>query len=117
MSNFEHNVYALTDKGRSALEDPNSSIGSGVKTVLALIDGVSPVMQFIPFLHAFDPLEEKFELLQSRGYVHCVGSVSGEAVRQFQDSVLGGESIRNWARVDAQAPGVVFEASQRVRLG
>jgi hypothetical protein len=111
-SEFRTHVYALTDKGRQTLQDPGANIGNGVKAVLALIDGVTPVMQFQPFLRALEPLEEKFELLQARGYIKCVGDVSGDAVRKFQDSVLGGDSIRQWTRVDATAPGVLFEPSQ-----
>jgi hypothetical protein len=112
MTAFTTHVYALTDKGRDALRDPAANIGGGVKTVLALIDGVTPVLQFQPFLRALEPLEEKFELLQARGYVKWVGDVGGEAVRKFQDSVLGGDSIRSWSRVDATAPGVSFEPSE-----
>jgi hypothetical protein len=69
MSDIRDVVYAVTAKGFSALRSNDAAISLELKTVLTMIDGVSPVAQYIPFLQVFAPLEEKFEALEQLGLV------------------------------------------------
>jgi hypothetical protein len=95
-------VYAVTGKGFSALRNGDAPISLQVKTLLTLVDGVSPVAQYIPFLLAFAPLQEKFEALERLGLVRRCGTVSGFAVKMFQSQSHAGLPVSKLPRIDAQ---------------
>jgi hypothetical protein len=95
-------VYAITAKGFSALRSDNAEISLQLKTVLTMVDGVSPVAQYIPFLQVFAPLPEKFEVLEHHGLVRRLGTVSGFAVKMFHSQSHAGVPVSKLPRIDAE---------------
>jgi hypothetical protein len=47
---------------------------------LILVDGICPVAQYLPFLLAFAPLDDIFEVLENLDLVRRVGKVSSETL-------------------------------------
>jgi hypothetical protein len=102
MSDIRDVVYAVTAKGFSALRSDDAVISLQLKTVLTMVDGVSPVAQYIPFLQVFAPLEEKFEALEQLGLVRRLGTVSGFAVKMFHSQSHAGVPVSKLPRIDAE---------------
>jgi hypothetical protein len=94
-------VYAITARGFAALRSDVTTISLQHKTVLTMVDGVCPVAQYEPFLRAFEPLQEKFELLEHLGCLRRVGNVSGFAVKMFHASSQAGAPASRMPRIDA----------------
>jgi hypothetical protein len=95
-------VFVLSPAAISALAKKGEGLEPRLHTVLALIDGVTPVAQYVPFLKMLEPVEEKFAELEALGYLLRVGTVSPLAVRVFQDSVAAGASITSLPNIDAR---------------
>ena len=110
MTNFSDIVFNLTPQGVAALQSEGSPLSSPLKSVLTRIDGVCPVAQYIPFLRAFAPLEEKFQILESMGYLQRIGAVSSEAVTRFEQSVTMGTHCADLPRIDAEIKESGFSA-------
>lgn len=94
-------VFGITPAGYAALRNATEPMDLRLKTVLTLVDGVCPVAQYVPFLMAFDPLAEKFYILERMGYVKRIGKVNSSAVSGFEQSVLSGTSKSRLPRIDA----------------
>jgi hypothetical protein len=101
-------VYAITAKGFSALRSDNAEIPLELKTVLTMVDGVSPVAQYIPFLQVFAPLPDKFEILEQHGLVRRLGTVSGFAVKMFHSQSHAGVPVSRLPRIDAESENSGF---------
>jgi hypothetical protein len=100
---FTDIVFALTPSGYAALRNTTAPMALPLKTVLTMIDGVCPVAQYLPFMRTFDPLVEKFQILESLGYVRRAGSVSSAAVSTFERSVKAGFSVSQLPAIDSHA--------------
>ena len=101
MSPLSDIVFSITPAGYSALRNPTGSLDLTLKTVLTLIDGICPVAQYVPFLKAFDPLQEKFQILERMGYIKSTGTISAAVVSGFEQSVLLGDAPSRLPRIDA----------------
>lgn len=94
-------VFAITPPGYSALRSESGSLALALKTVLTMVDGICPVAQYVPFLRAFEPLEEKFLILERMGYIKRTGTISAHAVSGFEQSVSQGRPLSRLPRIDA----------------
>jgi hypothetical protein len=102
VANFSDLVFSATPEGLLALERTEPPLSSSLKAVLTIVDGVCPVAQYVPFLRAFTPLDEKFQILESMGYLRRIGAVSSEAVGRFEKSVTMGIHSADLPRIDAE---------------
>jgi hypothetical protein len=102
MADINDVVYVITARGFATLRSNSAVISKQHRTVLTLVDGVCPVAQYIPFLRAFEPLVEKFELLEQMGCLRRAGVVSGLAVKMFDESVQSGGSISKMVSIDSE---------------
>lgn len=102
MSAISDVVFAVTSKGFSAMRNDEFTLKLDLKTVLTLVDGICPVAQYSPFLRAFAPLEEKFELLERTGHLRRVGAVSDTVVKKFETSVQQGVAVSQLHSIDAE---------------
>ena len=96
-------VFGLTPKGLAALQSVDAPVAPALKTILTMVDGVCPVAQYTPFLTAFDPIDEKFQILESMGYLRRMGTVSREAVSRFESFVSAGTRVSSLPRIDAES--------------
>jgi hypothetical protein len=103
MANINDVVYAITARGFATLRSNSAVISKQHRTVLTLVDGVCPVAQYVPFLRAFEPLIEKFELLEQTGCLRRVGNVSAVAVQAFDQSVQSGGPVSQMMSIDAES--------------
>lgn len=103
MSNILETVFAVTPAGYSALRNVSEPLSLQLKTVLTLVDGICPVGQYIPFLLTFDPLPEKFQILERMGYLKPTGSISTQAMSVFEQSVSQKQPASRLPRIDAYA--------------
>jgi hypothetical protein len=110
VANFSDLVFGLTPQGQAALRSEKTPLSSPLKAVLTMIDGVCPVAQYVPFLRAFSPLDEKFQILESMGYVRRIGAVSSEAVSRFEHSVTMGMHSAALPRIDSEVKESGFSA-------
>jgi hypothetical protein len=101
-------VYILSPYAIATLMKGNPLLDMRLRTVLALVDGVSPVVQFEPFLKEMEPIDEAFVELEHLGYLLRVGSVSDAAVAAFRGAVDAGDSIFTLPPIDAQSPDSGF---------
>jgi hypothetical protein len=102
MTNINDVVYVITARGFATLRSNSTVISKQHRTVLTLVDGVCPVAQYVPFLQAFEPVIEKFELLEQLGCLRRVGNVSGHAVKMFGDSVQSGGPVSKMQSIDSE---------------
>jgi hypothetical protein len=49
-------VYQLSAKAVGALNNPDSALPPDLRALLSMVDGVSPVAQYQPFLKALEPI-------------------------------------------------------------
>ncbi len=110
MTSIDGVVFSLSPKAIGILKEGQIGLDSQLSTLIVLIDGVTPVAQFKPFLKGLDPIEPKFLALEALGYLIRVGSVSTQAVKNFQESVDAGGPISSWQSIDAQSPDSGFIA-------
>jgi len=103
VSSILQTVYAVTSAGYSALRNVSEPLSLELKTVLTLVDGVCPVAQYIPFLMAFDPLPEKFQILERMGYLKRLGHVSAQAMTGFEQSVSQRQPLSRLPRIDVHS--------------
>jgi hypothetical protein len=102
MADIKDVVYAITPRGFAMLRTDSAVVSLQHKTILTMVDGLCPVAQYVPFLLAFAPLEEKFELLEKLGCLRRVGAVSSSAVKMFDESSRAGVSASKLPRIDAE---------------
>ncbi len=102
MSDIQDVVYAITARGFATLRTDSAVVSLQHKTILTMVDGVCPVAQYEPFLLAFAPLGEKFELLEKLGCLRRVGTVSSYAIKMFDESSKAGVSASKMPRIDAE---------------
>jgi hypothetical protein len=103
MTNLLEVVFAVTPAGYAALRNVSDPLNLDLKTVLTLVDGLCPVGQYIPFLLAFDPLPEKFQILERMGYLRQTGRISAQAMSGFEQSVSQRQPASRLPRIDASA--------------
>jgi hypothetical protein len=103
MSNILEVVFAVTPAGYAALRNVSEPLSLELKTVLTLVDGICPVGQYIPFLLVFDPLPEKFQILERMGYLKATGRISAQAMSGFEQSVSQKQPLSRLPRIDAHA--------------
>ena len=103
MSKILEVVFIVTPAGYAALRNLSEPLSLELKTVLTLVDGICPVGQYIPFLLAFDPLPEKFQILERMGYLKATGSISAQAMSVFEQSVSTRQPTSRLPRIDAHA--------------
>jgi hypothetical protein len=103
-------VFVLSPSAITTLAKKGEGLEPRLHTVLALVDGVSPVAQYVPFLKMLEPVEEKFAELEALGYLLRVGAVSPLAVRVFQDSVAAGASVTSLPNIDSRTADSGFVA-------
>ncbi len=94
-------VFEVTAKGFAVLRSGGGSISLQQKTILTLVDGICPVAQYVPFLLAFAPLEDTFEMLERLELVRRVGRVSDAAVSAFHTSATSGQLASQFPRIDS----------------
>jgi hypothetical protein len=97
-------VYQLSAKAVGALNNPDSALPPDLRALLSMVDGVSPVAQYQPFLKALEPIGPKLASLEQRGYLQRIGLVSDRAVADFQHSVISGAPISTWQKIDSESP-------------
>ena len=102
MTGLAEVVFSITPAGYTALRNTTEPMDLRLKTVLTLVDGVCPVAQYVPYLMAFDPLSEKFFILERMGYVRRIGKIASVAVSGFQESVRAGTSRSRLPRIDIE---------------
>jgi hypothetical protein len=102
MSDIADVVFAITARGFATLRSDSNVVSLQHRTVLTMVDGVCPVAQYIPFMRVFAPLEEKFELLERLGCLRRVGTVSGLAVRLFDESLQAGSPVSKLPHIDSE---------------
>ncbi len=102
MTQLNEVVFAVTAKGFAAMRNESTQMPMDLKTVLTMVDGICPVAQYEPFMKVFAPLADKFALLEQQGYVRRVGTVSGFAVKMFNESAQSGRSITKLPNIDAE---------------
>jgi hypothetical protein len=110
MNSVDEVVFALSPKAVAALKEASPKLDPRLITLLVLIDGITPVAQYQPFLKSLGPIEPKFIELESLGYLMRVGNVSLEAVKSFKASVDAGGPISTIHSIDAEAPDSGFIA-------
>lgn len=110
MANFSDIVFNLMPQGLAALQSEDAPLSSPLKSVLTMVDGVCPVAQYVPFLRAFTPLEKKFQILESMGYLQRIGAVSSEAVTRFEQSVTMGIHTAALPHIDSETKESGFSA-------
>lgn len=96
-------VFAVTPKGMVAARNTQAPLSPALKTILSMVDGVCPVAQYAPFLTAFKPIDEKFQILESMGYLRRIGTVSKEAVSRFESFVSSGTRPSSLPRIDSES--------------
>jgi hypothetical protein len=96
-------VYTVTSEGFIALRSSAQQLTLELRTVLTLVDGTCPVVQYIPFMQALAPLLPKFDQLESMGYIRASGSVSKEAVDVFVKAIASGTSVSELPSIDAES--------------
>ncbi len=104
MSNIAEVVFRLSQQGIDTLRDPNSGLPPELRALLAMVDGVSPVAQYRPFLRAMEPIDPKFLGLEEHGLLERVGTVSDQAVADFQQTVNSGAPFSTWGNIDSESP-------------
>jgi hypothetical protein len=102
MGSLANIVFILSPQAVTALANKGKGLEPRLHTVLNLVDGVTPVVQYLPFLKMLEPVEEKFAELEAMGYLVRVGMVSPLAVKVFQDSVAAGASVTSLPNIDAR---------------
>lgn len=102
MTGLAEVVFSITAAGYAALRNTTEPMDLRLKTVLTLVDGVCPVAQYAPYLLAFDPLSEKFFILERMGYVRRIGKIANSVVSSFQESVRVGTSSSRLPRIDTE---------------
>jgi hypothetical protein len=102
MPNLSDVVFAVTPKGFAAMRNDDASVPLELKTVLTMVDGLCPVAQYEPFLRVFAPLADKFHLLEQQGYLRRTGTVSGFAVKIFNESAQSGQPLSKMPRIDSE---------------
>jgi hypothetical protein len=102
MADINDVVFVITARGFATLRSNSTVISKQHRTVLTLVDGVCPVAQYVPFLRAFEPLIEKFELLEQTGCLRRVGNVSGFAVKMFDEAVQSGGPVSQMPSIDSE---------------
>jgi hypothetical protein len=108
MNSIAEVVFILSPRAIAALASDSKDLDPQLLTLLALVDGVTPVAQYQPFLRSLGPIEPKFIALEVFGYLLRVGTVSTDAVKAFQNSVEAGGSISTLHSIDARAPASGF---------
>jgi hypothetical protein len=108
MNSIDDIVFALSPKATAFLKNNGGELDIQLTTVMMLIDSITPVAQYTPFLKSFEPIEPKFLELEALGYLIRVGHVSAQAVQTFKDSVAAGGHISTLHSIDAQAPDSGF---------
>jgi hypothetical protein len=108
MDSIDQIVFDLTPLGKTALKDESTSLAANLRALLLMVDGVCPVAQYGPFLRALAPIEEKFIVLESLGYIQRIGSVSSVAVSSFQATLQAGLGVNTLPRIDRESPGSNF---------
>lgn len=103
MTGLAEVVFSITPAGYTALRNTTEPMDLRLKTVLTLVDGVCPVAQYVPYLMAFDPLSEKFFILERMGYVRRLGRIASSAVSGFQESIRVGTSKSRLPRIDTES--------------
>ncbi len=103
MTGLAEVVFSITPAGYTALRNTTEPMDLRLKTVLTLVDGVCPVAQYVPYLMAFDPLSEKFFILERMGYVRRLGRIASSAVSGFQESIRVGTSKSRLPRIDIES--------------
>lgn len=101
MSPLSDVVFSITPAGFSALRSESGLLELALRTVLTLVDGICPVAQYVPFLKVFEPLEDKFLMLERMGYLRRAGTISARAVTGFEQSILQGKPPSRLPRIDA----------------
>lgn len=94
-------VFSVTPAGYSALRNATEPLNLDLKTLLTLVDGICPVAQYVPFLLAFAPLPDKFQMLERMGYLKRTGVISTQAVSAFEQSVALGQPLSRMPRIDS----------------
>jgi hypothetical protein len=94
-------VYALTPRGVSEFNNASSLLAKDLRSILSLVDGVTPVAQFEPFLISFLPLDQKFIALEQLGFVRRVGKVLPAQVSAFMAEVNSGFHVSQLHSIDA----------------
>lgn len=102
MSDLRDVVFTTTPAGFAALRNVSEPLNLMLKTVLTLVDGICPVAQYVPFLLTFDPLTEKFQILERMGYVKRTGTISGQALAAFDMSVSRNQTAARLPRIDSE---------------
>jgi hypothetical protein len=110
MKTLSQVVYILSPSAIAVLAKRGEGLEPRLHTILALVDGVTPVAQYLPFLKMLEPVEEKFAELEALGYLLRVGFVSPLAVKVFQDSVAAGATVTSLPSIDARTPDSGFMA-------
>jgi hypothetical protein len=109
MTDLSDVVYSITAHGFTALRASDSAgLTPQLRTVLTVVDGVCPVAQYEPFLRAFMPLTEKFQILEQLGYLRRLGAVSDDAVKLFNQTAHDDPSVSHLPRIDADRPDSGF---------
>jgi hypothetical protein len=101
MSSVNEVVFALSPLATATLRNGEAGISPRLLTLLMLIDGVTPVAQYEPFLKSFHPLEEKFLELEEHGYLVRMGAVSPRAVQTFNANVAAGKPVSELRSIDS----------------
>jgi hypothetical protein len=108
MTSIAEVVYQLSAKAVNALNNPDSGLPPDLRALLSMVDGVSPVAQYQPFLRALEPIGPKLASLEQRGYLQRLGFVSDKMVADFQHSVNSGAPISSWQSIDSENPDSGF---------
>jgi hypothetical protein len=70
---------------------------------LILVDGICPVAQYLPFLLAFAPLDDIFEVLENLDLVRRVGKVSSETLCEFRTEATEGLAASTLPRINSMS--------------
>jgi hypothetical protein len=108
MTSIAQVVFILSPQAITTLMNGSPGLDKRLRTVLTLVDGVTPVAQFEPFLRSLEPIEPKFNELEQLGYLLRVGTVSPAAVKAFRESVKAGGPISTLQPIDALSPDSGF---------
>jgi hypothetical protein len=111
-ASFQQIVLAITVAGYAELRSTKSMLSLQERTVLTLIDGVCPVVQYLPFLSEFEPVIDKLQRLEHLGLVRRVGLVTPAAVKQFDDQVSRDSQVSHWQSISAERDVSGFVALQ-----
>jgi hypothetical protein len=99
--NIDTVVYAITVSGYAELRNEKTRLTLQERTVLTLVDGICPVVQYVPFLSEFAPVDKKMRKLEALGMLRRVGKVAQEAVDRFDHQVKSGEQVSSWQGIDS----------------